>query len=531
LRHSLIICLSICLLSCYSGYSQLVPYSFTVYQYLHEPLHEKDSQYHSSIKPVDGNDSVFARTYDSLINPEISNRKESLLYRKLFREHLIEVKNPGYSVNIDFLPGFEGGYDFSKKQDTWLNSRGFEVSGTVGKKFSFTTAAYENQARFPAYITNYINANDIIPGTVNDKYGPGNMKKDWAFARTRLNFELNKHFSFTLGQDKNFIGDGYRSMLLSDVAANYPFLKIVTTLGKVQYVNIWAQFQDLRSPELSYENGFRKKWGAFHYLDWKVTNKLSAGFFDAIIWQDADSSGKRGFDFYYLNPFIFLRPVEGSLGSPDNALMGLNLKYQLGKNLQLYGQLALDEFIKKELLANKGSWVNKYGIQAGVKSFDFLKVKNLNALVEFNTARPYTYSHEKSITNYGHYNEPLAHPFGANFRELLTIWDYSYKRWQVHINANYSHYGLDSAALDFGKNIYKSYNSRIADYGNYTGQGLKTSFKYLESSITYLLNPKNNLRIELRRISRVETNAVKEDRTSCFSIGLRSSFLNTYHDY
>ena len=56
-------------------------------------------------------------------------------------------------------------------------------------------------------------------------------------------------------------------------------------------------------------------------------NRLSLGFFDAVIWAAADDQGHpRGFDFQYINPIIFLRPVEAQSGSGDNALIGFHVK-------------------------------------------------------------------------------------------------------------------------------------------------------------------------------------------------------------
>lgn len=47
-----------------------------------------------------------------------------------------------------------------------------------------------------------------------------------------ISYALKKHFTFQTGHDRNFIGDGYRSLILSDNATPYPFLKIVTDFGK-----------------------------------------------------------------------------------------------------------------------------------------------------------------------------------------------------------------------------------------------------------------------------------------------------------
>jgi hypothetical protein len=68
--------------------------------------------------------------------------------------------------------------------------------------------------------------------------------------------------------------------------------------------------------------GDGKKWGAFQYLDWNVTNKLSIGFFQSVVWAAQDDAGKRGFDFSYISPIIFIRPVESNNStSPDKMFL------------------------------------------------------------------------------------------------------------------------------------------------------------------------------------------------------------------
>ncbi|MDF3078932.1 MAG: gliding motility protein RemB [Sphingobacteriaceae bacterium] len=507
------------------------PYSYDLYQQINAELYSPDSNLHTSIKPVMLGDAVSLRLLDSITEMEHDSVRRSWVYRKLFQEHLVEMKKEDYSLSLDFLPDFQIGRDVEHHRTTWLNTRGFQVQGNIGKTVSFYTSAYENQSVFPQYMNTFINSRSIIPGLVNDKFGPARNTKDWAWASALINYTPNKHFSFTLGQDKNFIGDGYRSMLLSDVAANYPFLKVVTTLGNVKYVNIWAQFQDLNSPQLSYENGYRKKWGVFHYLDWNVNKRLSLGFFESVIWQSGDDTGRRGFDLSYITPIIFLRTVEGYNGSPDNALLGFNGKYKFAKNLTAYGQFMLDEFTASEFFSRSGYWANKYGVQVGLRSFDVFKVKNLSLLGEFNTARPYTYSSRSSLLNYGHYNQPLAHPFGANFREMLGIVNYSYGKFRVSLQGNHATYGLDPTGENFGKDILLSYNTRQGNYGNEIGQGIQTTFNYLDGRVSWLVNPKTNLRVEAGAVYRKEANSVFSDKTTWFTFGLRSSFRNIYQDF
>ena len=69
----------------------------------------------------------------------------------------------------------------------------------------------------------------------------------------------------------------------------------------------------------------------------------------------------------------------------------------------------LDEFSLSDVKGGERSWKNKYGYQLGVKYFNAFNVNNLMLQFEYNRARPYTYSHNTIVLNYGHANESKAH--------------------------------------------------------------------------------------------------------------------------
>ncbi len=507
--------------------SKFIPYDFNTYNQMGKSLYTPDERNHTSIKPYLMEDSSVAADFDSVTSLTYLPSGNNFIIRKLFNEHLIQVNKKDYQLYADFLPDFQIGKDLNAKQTTWTNNRGFQLSGRIGKDVTFQTTLYEVQGKFPAYLTDYINNNRIVPGQGYIK-NYGNNAFDYVSADGYVSYTPSKYFTFQLGHGKNFIGDGYRSLLLSDVAFNYPYFKIITTFGNIRYISLWAQFSDFHNVAFDDETAFPKKYGVFHYLDWSVSKRFTIGLFENIMMQP------RGFDLNYINPIIFLRPVEFSEGSPDKALVGLNLSYKLPNNYLLYGQLMINEFTAKEVIKKNGYWANKQGVQLGIRGFDIFNTKNLNFLTEFNTVRPFTYSANIPIKNYAHFNQPLAHPLGANFKEGIVIFNYRYKRFDFRTQFNYAFYGIDNPLdtnSNVGKDVYRPYTTRSSNYGYFIGSGIKTSLSYTDLKVAYILNPKINLRVELGYVNRIEANSISHSNTHYITLGLRSSFRNFYYDF
>ena len=191
----------------------------------------------------------------------------------------------------------------------------------------------------------------------------------------------------------------------------------------------------------------------------------------------------------------------------------------------------LEEFTASNFFKRTGYWANKWALQLGLRGSDLFKVNKLNYLAEFNTARPYTYSHFQRITSYSGMSQPLAHPLGANFREFVGLLNYSHKRFDFQAKGIYARYGLDPFGQNYGSNIFLSYDTRNAEFGNTIGQGLKTDLSFLEGTVAYLLNPKYNLRLELGAVFRNERSVNFTERTNLITFGLRSAFRNLYQDF
>lgn len=358
-----------------------------------------------------------------------------------------------------------------------------------------------------------------------------------------VSYSPSRIFNFRAGRDKHFWGDGYRSLFLSDNASPFPFLQLSATAWRFKYVSLFAMLSDRTSGPL--HSSSKSKYGTFHYLSWNVSRRVNFSLFESIIWQGTHPDRYRSFDVNYLNPVIFFRPVEYSLGSSDNSFLGGGFRIRLGEQYKthLYGQAILDEFLLKEVMAffkklghlndptyPYGWWGNKQGVQLGIRAMDMFTLKNLDQRLEFNAVRPYTYSHGSVQQNYGHANEALAHPLGANFTELVSITDYRYKRFTAEWEFLYQVYGKDKDSTNWGQNIFLSYTNHPLEYGNKFWQGLKTQIVYTHFKLGYLIVPAEGIRAEAGLAVRKESNSVNTQSSTYFFIGIRTGLMNRYFD-
>jgi hypothetical protein len=497
-------------------------------------LYNLDYSFHTSIRPYFITDLKKKFNYDSTLNSQ--NIEKFYKYKTLnaiFNRSLIVISNKDFRFTIDPLFDFGIGYDIRNNRSSWINTRGFLIEGYLGKDFAYATSFYENQAKVPLWINSYVINRGIMPGQGRVKpFGTGAF--DYANVSGYVSWSPGKFLNLQFGHGKQFWGDGYRSLILSDFSMYHPYLMITTTFWKIKYVNLFSQFSHPDIIEHLSKGGdpiYAKKFSTMHYLSFAPGKRWNISLFEAIIWQASDSSYYRGFELSYLNPIIFYRPVEFNLGSGDNALVGMNLRFTAAKGIAFYGQVVFDEFKFNEIKAGNGWSGNKYALQAGVKTFNLFGIENLNLQAEYNSIRPYTYSHYTAVQNYSNAKEPLAHPSGANTKEAVIIAKYNYKRLFLNLKYVWSGFGLDSAGLNFGKNIFLSPNDVPRSYGNYTGQGLYTKLNQLDASISFLINPSTNMNVYIAATFRSEQNFKMNIRYNYLSFGFRTSLRNLYNDF
>ncbi len=503
--------------------------------------------FHTSIRPFRSNELIQYIDPDSVMKnyEDISDLK--YFNRKLLLDHLFiyQPRHRDFQIVMNLLWDFSFGLDDLSDKETFTNTRGVQVMAQLGADVWFYSDFTETQTRVPQYIHNWADSKDrVLPGVGQATAIDHNGKYDYGLSTAWVQYKASQYFSFELGTGKNFIGDGYRSMLLSDVAFNYPYFKIRTDLGKVHYVNIYSEQRDLHKFETDAVH--RRKYNVSHYLSINLGKRWNVGLFETVVW-DGDTKN-RGVELGYLNPVIFLRTVERVMGSAGgNEMLGLNVKFKVSDQWKVYGQLILDEFKQKEFFSGSGWWGNKYGMQLGTKAYNAFEIANLDLLAEFNMARPFMYSHsndveskdpdEGGLSNYGHYNQPLAHPLGANFIEFVTRGSYKYKRLTFMAELLWAKKGFDIPGdRGYGGDIYRNYDDRISDFDNELLQGNETTITYIEGKASYLINPQTNFVAELGIVLRKQTpeilNAgIEERKDLLLSFGLKTDLFPRYFDF
>lgn len=506
--------------------------------FIHEGLQEAfdywsiskpNTTFHSSFKPYLS--STFANANDSAIPFKFYGFNNFFLSKTLNEKP--QNKN-WLNFQVQPIIDVETGFDLLASRPVLSGLGGMHLKTNINNDFTFAATIYGGKTALPFFIDTGFAAQRVLPeaGQVygNNQFGYSFFDYTGYISYSPKN---NKVFNFQLGRDKHFIGDGYRSVLLSDFAPAYPYFRINTNIWRLQY-NVWYTIMN----DISHANGnkkqFNNKYGTFHYLSYNITKGLNISVFENIIWRGSDTNQVRTFEVNYLNPIIFFRPQEYSVGSPDNSFIGMNVNFTLLKAVKLYGQIGLDEFFLKEIRARRGWWANKQAYQIGAKYINAFGIKGLKLQAEYNLVRPYTYTHGLVDQNYGHYGKPLAHPLGANFKEAMGFVTYRRGKTEISWQGMYAVIGKDSASTrsNVGQNIFLSYTTRTSEYGNYTTQGVRTSVLQSRLRYTWYIIPDMNMRLELGYIQRSEKSKNGYILENPFIyIGFKTSFWNVYRDF
>ncbi len=432
---------------------------------------------------------------------------------KLFSESLIEVEKKDFLLSINPLFDFSYGQEIlsenGEKQSLYTNTRGFTLSAKIGNSVYLYTDFLENQARFPDYLNRFVDSLEVVPGS-------GRVKDfkvsdfDYNMASGYVAVDAADWLSLSLGHSKQFVGHGYRSLLLSDNAFNLPFLSYTTRFfkGKLQYRYTISLLQNLlRLPAGDTpESIFQRKFISSQYLSYKPWGNVELGLFESTLWKLYDrAEGTQPFEAASLNPVPLLNAaLYGFDDTLRNVQVGFNAAWTIFDAVQVYGQVLLDDPSS-----------SRYGYQLGARYAGLLQHFDLQ--VEYNAVEEGTYQSNAVLQAYSHYNQPLAHPFGAGFTEYMGM--VTYYRNRVFMRFKYIQATFDET----GRDILEPYALRKSNPTE------AVSYQNVEAA--YIFNPKTNMQVYAGFTNRTEDRALPQLENQFWYLGFRTNLANIYTDF
>lgn len=406
---------------------------------------------------------------------------------------------------------------------------GLAIRANYKKKIDLKASyIYSNESLFD-YEKDFYNDWEALPGWNRNEIKLNNGRLIGNQFRAGLQFSIFKDYlTGSIGYDSHQYGKGMRSLFLLDDSAPYLYAKLSTKVWKLKYDNLFAKI----TPQFfDGENNLGgHKYFTAHHLSLEIFPWWNIGLFESVTF-----SREKGYEAAYLNPIIFYRSLERSLGSPDKISLGVQTEFYPVKNLSLYGQFLLNEFTAEYFFKRgSGYWANKWGAQAGLLYTNVATVNNLDLQLEANFIRPYTYTHSEkdlsNIANYSNGNLPLAHTLGAGFMEFLVQLNYQpLPKLSFKYQSHFYKQGQDEGNENRGNNIFKSYqDNKPSIFGVTMIYGPEKEIWQQQINASYEI--KANFYVDLGGYFRIENNELNNNN-SLYQWGAYTRFrLNLFKD-
>lgn len=462
--------------------------------------------------------------YDLLKVINDSSKQYYKITSILFKKHVVDLKREKFHLKISPILNMAYGRDLSDTNSRALfqNTKGVHVECDILKNFSFSTSLYENQGRFTQYETGYYQSigelypstdttfntqNAMIPGGARTKPFKGDGF-DYAFAVGYFVYQPFKWARITAGNNAMFVGDGHRSILLSDNHSNAPYFRFDFKISpKWSYTYARARNMNLvrKIATSSAEAYYEPKGLSINYLTFKPSNKISISLFESGQWNRTDSTGTTR----SAHP-LFYNPIPGVsqfiVGKDElSSLIGLNFSAQVADKHRVYAQLGMYEFDG-----------DKIATQIGYRGYDFFGMKDFMFQLEYNYVSSDMYKGTNRRLNYTNYNLSLGPIKGTGYNEILVRTNYTIKRVYIEAELDYyilkDHRSLALHPIEIGQN-------------SFTG-----SVFYSNLELGYRFNRKMNLSIFGSWTYRSSSEAGQQN-TNMFQVGLKTGFINHYKDF
>ncbi len=493
------------------------------------PTHSfyKDQIFANKLSSPLNNGSFFPineSNYDLIPAINDSSKQYYDLTYVLFQKHLIEVKGKDFTLSIDPVLDMSMGRNLSDTVTKRLfqNTKGVHVEGRIYDNFAFSTTLYENQARFNPYEnqyytsigekypqadSSYLTQNAVVPGGGRTK--PFKVDAfDYASAVGYLVYAPVKSVKIIAGNNVQFIGDGHRSILLSDNSFSAPYFRVDWSFHpKFSFSYLRAkQLNLLRRPASgSVEANYETKGYSVNYFTYMPSKKLNISLFESGQWNKGDSITSHSAHPLFYNPVPIVSGLSLKNKNEVVTLLGLNIGFQLAKNHRVYGQVAMNDFNSSKIAA-----------QIGYRGYDYFGIGDFMFQFEYNFVADQTYQADNRRLNNVHFNLPIAHVKGDGFQEFLIRTNYEYKRVYADILATY--YLLSNYSNESLLPVYEVLTRN------------SNQIFYASTEVGIRFNRKMNLMIFGNWTYRTESNSTILG-TNSFQVGIRTGLVNHYKGF
>lgn len=475
------------------------------------------------------NNSEFS-SFDTTSMPGWKSKRDFLGFLWPTKGNMFEVNTKDFYLVVNPVLNQQQSIETDFDKRVFVNAKGAAFRGLIAQKIGFHFYATDNQEQGPIQFRQFVDSNRSVPGAGYHKNFKNGVGRDYIDARGSVSWNVTRFVNMQFGWDQHFIGAGYRSLIMGYFSAPNLFLKFNSRVGKFNYLNLFSELYapiqprgDLLIP---------KQYSATHHLSFHATPWLNIGAFETVIFGEVDRINLR-----YLQPVIFLNSLFRSKDGNDNSMVGLDVKANIAKKVQVYGQAMIQGF-NGERKQEGGFWGNRHGFQAGAKYIDAFGVNNLDLQAEINQVRPFTYSSPQLAGSWTNYRMSMAHPFGANFMELVGTLRYQpFNRLYIFARVNYWEQGRDSARFNFGSNPRVD-NSLVSDGGRRlrdTGFPMfaGNEVRAINTAITFSYEIKENLFIDVNNMYRLFKNAkvLTPENTNVLTLGIRWNMFRRDYDF
>lgn len=461
-----------------------------------------------------------------------SSEQKKKFGRWFFQKHWVEINKERVSIYIsplvDVSMGVNLGLPIMSQPKLFRNTRGVYAGGRLGKRISFMFSFAENQGRYMPYESAMFKQSSSYTGKSGEYKrlyatipGGGPTKEfkadgyDFSYSIGMINIQATDKLRFEFGNQQNFIGAGYRSLLLSDNAINALGLRAIYKFNaKWSYQLVVKNHRNLylkpktRFGDAPYEN---KLFSAV-YLSYKPIKNLSLSLYSGANALLGDSTRHHSVQWQSVLPLPFINTDVFIKNKVMNGIFGLNLEWAL-QNWRFYGQLVADNINGKITIAG----------QVGGYYFNAFTIKNWTFQLEGNIVPQGFYANQNSKLSYSHAQIALAHPKGNNFAEILVRSQYEWKRIYAEFTGIYYHniHASDLGSLGANAIITQTLPTPTLDPKTYASH-------YEKLEIGWRFNRKYNGMIYMSFVNRAGTDGTTQ---RYIMAGLRTSIFNHYYDF